>query len=430
METALERLRAATEHVHSRLESLPYAVAVLDGTVSLAAYGGFLRAVAVMHEGLERVLSTTSEPLLLSLRQVTSPHSPALARDLESLGEDRFRVDPPALLAELFNQRLRWFARRDPLALAGVLYVLEGSLLGGVVQASRLRHRAEFAGGGLEYLCGNGRNAAAAFQAFVERLNATLTDAAAVESAVRGATATFETFEKLFSSLMSEITLRKPGIALLNPEAGTHVIPADLREIAAALRAGEETWQRYAYYGARYGERGLRFTRSDSAWLATLARYDGDQTVHEVIWLGRVLAHRGMPRFLLEEHLGVLHAELCRSLPDACAAYGSLQRAQEYLRAERDARIEPSEFARLASELEADIPPDLRGVLRGSGVLPVAAVIDGACGLKGAAPSLAGWLADPQRFPQRWVERVRAAFADASVALALEPQRPDAQSMA
>jgi hypothetical protein len=51
-----------------------------------------------------------------------------------------------------------------------------------------------------------------------------------------------------------------------------------------------------------------------------------------VRWLGTVLAARGMPRLLLEEHLGILHEELVAAVPERAGQYDLLLDAARALR--------------------------------------------------------------------------------------------------
>ncbi len=420
MATPIAELRSATEELHQNLDTLPYVKSVMDATVTKVAYGAFLRAAGVIQENFERLLLTSEERGLLELRDKISLRAELVARDLAFLGEDRSAVDAPALLAELFAQRLRWFAREEPFALAGVAYVLEGSTLGGRTQVVELKKRTEFSRGGLEYLTGTTREARASFQRFAAALNQALDRDERREQAVRGAVATFEAFTEILTQLEPGV-VPAGHVTLLNSEAGQHSLPNDLREIAAALRAGEISWQRYGYYAARYGERGLRFTRSDSAWLAALARRDSNVAQREIAWLGRVLAHRGMPRYLLEEHLETLHRELSQAVPGKRASYDGLLLARDQLTAERRTRLEDASFFALAAELERNLPAELLPSLARSGVLLVAAVVDEACGINGAVASTESWFVDANRFPESWITAVRATIAETRRAIAASP---------
>lgn len=203
---------------------------------------------------------------------------------------------------------------------------------------------------------------------------------------------------------------RTTAATLLNPDAGSHAIPTDFREIAAALRAGERTWGRFPYYEERYGERGRRFTASDSAWLVTLASLPEPQVRAQVEWLGAILAGRGMPRWLLERHLVTLHAALVRAVPERAAAYAVLQGAARHLRALREAHVAGTVQARLAAAFDARIDPAWRRRLPHTGALLVAAVADERAGIARAVSSLESWMADPVRFPPPWIAAVRATL--------------------
>jgi hypothetical protein len=125
----------------------------------------------------------------------------------------------------------------------------------------------------------------------------------------------------------------------LNPSAGHHRVTGDPRELAAVERAGERSWSAWTYYGRRYGARGRRFTRSDSAWIATLPGWPASVVEGQIRWLGALLAARGMPRLLLENHLRILHEELVAAVPERAPEYASLLQAADSLRGEREASM-------------------------------------------------------------------------------------------
>lgn len=204
-----------------------------------------------------------------------------------------------------------------------------------------------------------------------------------------------------------------PALAL-NPEAGAHPVCEDPQELAAALRAGERTWSRFPYYEARYGERGRAFTRSDSAWIVTLARSPQEVVDEQVLWLGRVLASRGMPRWLLQVHLEHLAHELSEVRPKHRErSYAPLERAAELLERRRRAQLPDASWNALDREFERAADPAWRARLPHTGLLIGAAVADERDGLTRAVSSLEEWLADATRFPPSWIEAVRAAIAEA-----------------
>lgn len=202
-------------------------------------------------------------------------------------------------------------------------------------------------------------------------------------------------------------------ISELNPEAGNHPITEDPRELSAALRAGVITWEAHPYYERRFGERGRRFTRSDSAWIASLAELPENYVVGQVVWLGGVLASRGMPRLLLEEHLATLAAELTEAVPERRDDYNKLASASGELRRERLACIEEAAFNELASAFEARIGQDHSGGFAGMGRILVAAAADEAGGLARAVLKVEEWATDPARFSPAWIREVRRTIAEA-----------------
>jgi hypothetical protein len=201
---------------------------------------------------------------------------------------------------------------------------------------------------------------------------------------------------------------------LANPEAGNHPLPDAPLEIEAALRAGQHSWEACPYYDLRYGERGRRFTRSDSGYLVALTQQDAFHVREQVAWLARVLASRGMPTWLLERHLYALYSELCAAMPAQRSRYEKLREAADWLNQRRVARIGESAGRALAGGFHRHVADDpWLARLREPGLLLIAAVADERNDLAEAVPSLLAWLADPQRFQPSWIAAVEATLAAA-----------------
>ena len=200
------------------------------------------------------------------------------------------------------------------------------------------------------------------------------------------------------------------SVAALNPAAGHHAIPTDVREIRAALRAGERSWRRFPYYARRYGERGQYFTRSDSAWIVTLAQYPQEVVDKQMLWLGSLLSARGMSRWLLQVHLELLYAELVRIAPDRELLYARLLHAAAMLHALRRQYIGDEVGAALATQFDRRVGSALSSQLPETGSLLVAAVADEKAGIERAVISVEEWMTDSTRFPSAWIDAVRAVI--------------------
>jgi hypothetical protein len=197
-----------------------------------------------------------------------------------------------------------------------------------------------------------------------------------------------------------------------NPDAGMHAVTTNAHELAAGMAAGERSLRDFPYYDRRYGERGRRFCGSDTAWLITLCNRTRVEAVRQTSWLGGVLSSRGMPQYRLERHLAVLHEELTRAMPRDRKRFDILQHCRRYLVAQRDSKIDSTDFHRLAREFEA-AAAKVRGRLNGMGEVIVSAVADEALGIQRAVPSLESWLCDPNEFPPKWRDAVKATIAAA-----------------
>jgi hypothetical protein len=203
------------------------------------------------------------------------------------------------------------------------------------------------------------------------------------------------------------------GATLINPAAGSHPVTDDPRELAAAVRAGDRSYEEFPYYEARYGDRGRRFGHSDGAWLALIAAASQGQVNAEVLWLGGLLSARGMPQLLLERHLEFLHDELVRAVPERAETYGRLLAASELLRDLRQRQIGAGRCRELAEAFDARVGPEWARRFPHVGELIVSAAADERIGVTQAVPALEEWLTDATRFPPAWVDAVRDTLAQA-----------------
>ncbi|KRF38144.1 hypothetical protein [Terrabacter sp. Soil810] len=197
----------------------------------------------------------------------------------------------------------------------------------------------------------------------------------------------------VMAGLLRRATGQAVDAGIVNPASGGYEITTDATLLRAAVRAAQGSIDAMPYYGARYGARGSRFATTDSAWLVSLATLAEDRAVHQVEWLSRVLAARGMPSWLLEIHLDALVAEV-RSVADS-GAVGSLPVAADALGRARRRHVD-DDLLRSADSWADEALGDALPVPR-AGALMAAAVADERAGVTRDDRALVDWLTDSAR---------------------------------
>ena len=198
----------------------------------------------------------------------------------------------------------------------------------------------------------------------------------------------------------------------LNPEAGDHPVSADPVEQASAAAATRRSWKEFPYYSRRYGERGWRFSLSDSGWIETLCNLPSNAAHAQILWLSGLLSARGMPSYLLERHLEYLHDELARPSPARARRYEVLRACAAALRERRLAHIAKEPFEALSQSFEHRVSL-YEEAIPNMGRILVAAVADERAGLSSAVASVEAWVCDPASFDALWVDSARQTIAAA-----------------
>lgn len=416
VETLMDRLRRETDEHHRKIEALPFFEALMGETLLIRCYVGLLKSMAVVNGVLESALSHSKHPVLASVWRENMRKLPLLQADLASFeGEDLSDILPVTTRTLEFAARVREWSASQPLALLGCLYVLEGSMLGSKVLRDKvarilvLQRQA-----GLQYMSKYDSNVTDQWRGFAQRMNAARLNENDTQMIVHGAQSAFEGIGHIVEVLYPFEEAPTPYQAsILNPDAGTHHISHDPRELLAALDAGEKSWKAYPYFQWRYGERGRRFTRSDSAWLVTLSGMRPEIMDQQVHWLGRLLSVRGMPRILLEHHLHDLCEALVQAVPEREHRYVKLAEAAGGLRKIRHQYIDEYTFESLSTEFHGEVGHSWSERLPGTGKILVSAVVDEMAGIDRAVQSLITWMTDSSRFPEPWISAVHNILAKA-----------------
>lgn len=183
---------------------------------------------------------------------------------------------------------------------------------------------------------------------------------------------------------------RRPTVASINPEAGVHHVVDDAGLLRAGTRAAHATLEANAYYRLRYGTRGLTWAVGDSSWLLGHMELSLAQALHQVLWLSRLLAARGMPSWLMEQHLGAL----VQQVEEAGYDPGALPEVAQALREQRAPFVDDALLADAAGWVADAVeePPAPH-----AGWLIAAAEADVLTGLISSSSPVLDWFTDPAR---------------------------------
>ena len=365
-----EELKAVTLSIQDRLNKSLFFEALANKNLPLESYVNYLQAMAGVSGVLEKEILIANHSVLNSVWKNNMLKLPGLLADLESLNSNQVEDIPLAIDAMLDTIKLIRLSRIDnPLSLLGIMYVLESSTLEGefrkqLVQANFNFHNND----GVIYLDHYKDKKRENWEAFETRINTLPLSASEFDSII---------------------------------------------ETAAFFRAGITTWEEFPYYAWRYGLRGKQYTRSDSVWLVTLCDLEEEVVIEQVHWLGRVLASRGMPQWLLAVHLKNLVYELEKVHPEKKHEYDKLSKASNSIYIMFNRIFKEDDRKRLISEFENQIGEEWSHRLKNIGVLLVSAIADERNGIDKALSSIETWATDENRFPKIWIESVRSIIQSA-----------------
>lgn len=183
--TTRDHLRQGTRAIHDRLHHHPSFAELMDETIALPGYLALLARLFGYHHGLELALDLAVFPERPQAPPVDR-RSQRLLRDLEDIGPsgyDHARRTQPVELSAIDSYG----------AWLGVLYVREGSMMGGRALAAKLDHLCGSQASGRSFFQG-GAGDGAAWQRLCRALDA-LDEPKAQNQALQAALASFQLFD-------------------------------------------------------------------------------------------------------------------------------------------------------------------------------------------------------------------------------------------
>ncbi|MFZ9887404.1 MAG: hypothetical protein ACO3JL_07865 [Myxococcota bacterium] len=191
----------------------------------------------------------------------------------------------------------------------------------------------------------------------------------------------------------------------VNPEAGSHPVPSHEGTLIASLEAGRLACEQWTYLRERFGERGLRFSQSDGAWIAAVAQRPLPDVQKEMRWLRMTLSRRGMPHIIIQTFVEAY----CRLMTNDTTADESLERLRGVAQEWTEARLGfmASSFGRKWGEamslLAAPLPnPRAQEAI----ALLAAALVDEQAGVRDAYREVAAWLGSAWWGDERFVDQL------------------------
>lgn len=197
----MERLRAETRQQHTATEAIPFSTAILDGTLPRAAYAAQLAAYLPVHRAVEAAVAAGRHPALAQVWTDDMLRTPLLEADLDELGATDEDARRARTQAEEMASWVEILSATDPIAILGVLYVLEGSTLGGAILRRHLASAFALTDAGLRYYSPYGTHPKPHWVAFGERMNAAMADDAHADRVVAAAAETFTRIGRILSAL-------------------------------------------------------------------------------------------------------------------------------------------------------------------------------------------------------------------------------------
>ena len=190
--TLMDRLKSETSRAHADTEAIPFNACIMSGTMPQARYAGQLSCWNRLHVALEDALETSMNDRVQAVWQDTTSRAPLLALDLQWHPD----ADVPDEAQQATAAMISWiesFASSDPVRLLGVLYVLEGSTLGGMILRKSIAGMYGIEGDeGLAYYSAHGKEVMPNWMLFKARMNSNITCSEEQDRIIDTACETFE----------------------------------------------------------------------------------------------------------------------------------------------------------------------------------------------------------------------------------------------
>ena len=190
----MDRLRSETRPHHDRAEQSGFGTLVMDGGLQMEHYVAHLTAWRRILSHLETALRTSSDQVVQAVWHEELAKAPALDADLDALSPGGLHLnDATAKAVASFVSLIDDLKKHDPTSLLGILYVLEGSTMGGSVMKPRIADQLGLEENrGLNYYGVYGNQVGVRFKAFRSSMADSANGSGAEDRIVEAAKSTFD----------------------------------------------------------------------------------------------------------------------------------------------------------------------------------------------------------------------------------------------
>lgn len=189
MNEVLKKLKQATSALHRKTETLAYGELIMAGMLQPEMYISLLKKNWIIHTTLERVLSQATSRSPELVETFYTPRSNWLQKDLQQA-----QAEQDELSAQIIP-----FSIKTSSDLIGLLYVMEGSMLGGRMIVKRLNMQPNLAGyRPFHFYSGEGVNTSKRWKNFALFASQIIDDDRKQQQANLTAKETFRFFQKVY----------------------------------------------------------------------------------------------------------------------------------------------------------------------------------------------------------------------------------------
>jgi heme oxygenase len=215
--TVMDRLRNETREDHDATEAIPFSAAMVNRVLPRERFVAHLAAYAIVHDAIETALASADHRTVRAVWRDDLRKLPLLERDLAFFAADRAAASehPAVRVADTYAVELRELGQRDPVALLGHLYVLEGSTLGGTILRGHIKEAYNLDQDGLAYYSPYGNAVMPHWREFKLRMNDAITDPAEQDRVVAAGREAFRHIGTILHALsdgLSAETSKRPNV--------------------------------------------------------------------------------------------------------------------------------------------------------------------------------------------------------------------------